>query len=151
MNSAAPESDIWTLFCVVSGDISVEHAFPVNVKKKSTIGELKKLIKDQKAPEFDDIAADKLTLRLVNLHRDELATFTPDAGVVMSPLDNIEDVFSEEPRHKHIHVVVFRSMEVGKSPYSTRYSANLQRREYKSNLLVTGLKKNGSCIFILYI
>ena len=116
MSSAVPVNDTWTLFCVVSGDVSVEHAFSVDVKKTSTVYKLKELIKVQKAPEFNDIAADKLTLRLVNVHRDELATLAYGAGVEMSPLDDIEEVFSEEPRHKYIHVVVSRSSEVGKSP-----------------------------------
>ncbi|KAF8950158.1 hypothetical protein BGZ46_004726, partial [Entomortierella lignicola] len=42
------------------------YTFPVDITQVDTIGNLKKAIKKEKGPEFDDIAADKLTLHLAN-------------------------------------------------------------------------------------
>ncbi|KAG0247493.1 hypothetical protein BG011_001391, partial [Mortierella polycephala] len=50
-----------TLFCLVDGE-STSNAFPVEIESTKTIGDLKKLIKAEKTPKFDDIAADELTL-----------------------------------------------------------------------------------------
>ncbi|KAF9962757.1 hypothetical protein BGZ73_002633, partial [Actinomortierella ambigua] len=50
-----------TLFCLVDGE-ATSNAFPVKVAPDDSIGSLKDAIKVKKTPEFDDIAADKLTL-----------------------------------------------------------------------------------------
>ncbi|KAF9979420.1 hypothetical protein BGZ75_009719 [Mortierella antarctica] len=60
-------TDILTLFCLVDGE-TTSKAFPVDISSTSTIGHLKKLIKAEKTPRFDDVAADELTLWQVSIH-----------------------------------------------------------------------------------
>ncbi|KAF9577054.1 hypothetical protein BGW38_007989, partial [Lunasporangiospora selenospora] len=50
-----------TLFCLVDGK-ATSNAFSVKVPLSDTVNDLKNAIKTEKTPEFDDIAADKLTL-----------------------------------------------------------------------------------------
>ncbi|KAF9128807.1 hypothetical protein BGX30_014196 [Mortierella sp. GBA39] len=50
-----------TLFCLVDGQ-SASRAFPVCIPFSRTVGELKKYIKIEQSPDFDDIAANNLTL-----------------------------------------------------------------------------------------
>ncbi|KAF9306730.1 hypothetical protein BG003_000948, partial [Podila horticola] len=59
-------TDTLTLFCLVDGE-TTSKAFPVDISSTSTIGHLKKLIKAEKAPRFDDVAADELTLWQVSI------------------------------------------------------------------------------------
>ncbi|KAG9065188.1 hypothetical protein KI688_002511 [Linnemannia hyalina] len=54
-----------TLFCLVDG------AFPVEIESTKTIGDLKKLIKAEQSPDFDDIVANNLTLWRVSIPDDE--------------------------------------------------------------------------------
>ncbi|KAF9924509.1 hypothetical protein BGZ67_009217, partial [Mortierella alpina] len=56
----------FTLFCLVDGE-PTSNAFPVGIEFSKTIGDFKKLIKTEKSPEFDDIAADKLALWRVSI------------------------------------------------------------------------------------
>ncbi|KAG0273467.1 hypothetical protein BGZ96_004838, partial [Linnemannia gamsii] len=55
-----------TLFCLVDGE-ATSQAFPVEIESTKTIGDLKDAIKAKKAPEFDDTAANKLTLWRVSI------------------------------------------------------------------------------------
>ncbi|KAI8605438.1 hypothetical protein EDD21DRAFT_363568 [Dissophora ornata] len=50
-----------TRFCLVDGE-ATSNAFPVLTSTAATVGELKKVIKAEKTPRFDDVAADELTL-----------------------------------------------------------------------------------------
>ena len=50
-----------TLFCLVDGE-ATSQAFSVEIDHTKTVDGLKKLIKTEKAPRFDDVAADELTL-----------------------------------------------------------------------------------------
>ncbi|KAG0247041.1 hypothetical protein BG011_002154, partial [Mortierella polycephala] len=61
-----------TLFCVVNGE-STSNAFPVEIESTKTIGDLKELIKVERTPEYDDIAADRLTLWRATIPIDENA------------------------------------------------------------------------------
>ncbi|KAF9195471.1 hypothetical protein BGZ51_000046 [Haplosporangium sp. Z 767] len=54
------------LFCLVDGE-STSRAFPIKISSDDTISDLKELIKVEKTPEFDDIAANKLTLWQVSV------------------------------------------------------------------------------------
>jgi len=106
-------SDHTTLFCLVNGDNPVDRAFSVNVSNSNTVDELKELIKAKKQPEFDDIAADKLTLWRVNISQDELPELDADAdpetlGEKLSPLSEIAEAFPDGVKKKHIHIIVVR-------------------------------------------
>lgn len=91
------------LNCLVEGDDAGTHTFPVTVSSTDTIAELKKNIKKEKAPEFDDFAADKLRLYKADVFGSDLAG--RDLGDELLAIDEIQDVFPEIYR-KHIHVVV---------------------------------------------
>ncbi|KAF9288732.1 hypothetical protein BGZ88_008069 [Linnemannia elongata] len=58
------------LFCLVDGQ-STFNAFPVEIESNKTIGDLKDLIKGQKTPRFDDVAANELTLWHVSIAADD--------------------------------------------------------------------------------
>ncbi|KAF9158104.1 hypothetical protein DFQ26_007967, partial [Actinomortierella ambigua] len=57
-------STLLTLFCIVDGETT---AFSVKAPSNDTVDDLKKLIKAEKAPRFDGIAADELTLWRVSI------------------------------------------------------------------------------------
>ncbi|KAI1292365.1 hypothetical protein EDD11_008792 [Mortierella claussenii] len=59
------------LYCVVEGETG-SRAFSVKIPSSNTVDDLKDLIKIKKAPEFDDIAANKLTLWRVSILNDNL-------------------------------------------------------------------------------
>jgi len=47
---------------VLGDDISAWRIFPVRIPKSETVGGLKKAVKKEKEPEFDDYVADRLDL-----------------------------------------------------------------------------------------
>lgn len=73
-----------TLFCLVDGE-STSNAFPVGIESTKTFGDLKEFIKVKKTPEFNDIAADKLTLWRVSI------PITDDDDEVPLLLNNVTD------------------------------------------------------------
>ncbi|KAF9577895.1 hypothetical protein BGW38_006610, partial [Lunasporangiospora selenospora] len=90
---------------------TTSNAFPVSTTA-ATVGELKKLIKAEKSPEFDDIAADKLTLwrasipvTVANKHKPIFLSKKIESTIELDPTDYISDVFSKTPK-KSIHVLV---------------------------------------------
>ncbi|KAF9580019.1 hypothetical protein BGW38_003496, partial [Lunasporangiospora selenospora] len=101
----------FTLFCLVDGEST---AFPVSASTATTFGELKDLIKAKKAPEFDDVAADKLTLWRVSVpvppkkNRKEIWLADVTSKDELDKTDDIADVFPEAPPKKTIHVIVQR-------------------------------------------
>ncbi|KAK3839803.1 MAG: hypothetical protein J3R72DRAFT_476167 [Linnemannia gamsii] len=77
-NSLAPIS--LTLFCIVEGE-SVSHAFHIkNIASSDDVADLKKLIKEEKSPEFNDIAVNRLTLWRISIPESEKSSaITSDA------------------------------------------------------------------------
>ena len=113
------------LFCLVDGE-STSSAFSVKISTEDTVDDLKKLIKTEKSPRFDDIAADELTLWRVSLpvgSTDDELPITLDAmadgdKMKLRPTDELSDVFGKKPPKKTIHVVVERpkGMSIGVMP-----------------------------------
>jgi hypothetical protein len=66
-NSTFVMSNILELNCWVLGD-ATRRVFPVKIASSETVGYLKKVIKDEKKPVFDDITADSLDLWKVSDH-----------------------------------------------------------------------------------
>src|SRR5213080_2518600 len=98
------------LFCLIYGDDPTQCAFPIKVSITDTVGDLKKLIKDKKASDFNDITVDKLMLWRVNIPQDELATLDPKTDVEkldnkLSPLDEIQDIYTKGVRRKYLHII----------------------------------------------
>ncbi|KAG0349895.1 hypothetical protein BG005_010571 [Podila minutissima] len=58
-----------SLFCLVDGE-AMSNAFSIKIPSSDTVDDLKDQIKTKKAPEFDDIAADKLALWRVSIKDD---------------------------------------------------------------------------------
>ena len=101
------------LFCLIHDDDPTQCAFPIKVSTTDTVGDLKELIKAKKAPRFNDIAPDELTLWRVNIPQDELATLDPKTDVQelsdkLSPLDEIQDIYPEGVRRKYLHIITVR-------------------------------------------
>lgn len=59
-----------TLFCLVEGQCP-SRAFPVCIPPSKTVGELKKYIKAEQSPNFDDIAANNLTLWRATIYNND--------------------------------------------------------------------------------
>lgn len=108
-------SDIITLFCLVYGE-PIANAFPVKIPQTDTFDDLKKLIKKEKTPCFDDIAADELRLWKVNIPDDDnaaerLRNFKDDPFNDTKELRatwEIQKVFPDEPTKEHIHIIIKR-------------------------------------------
>ena len=113
-----------TLFCLVHGE-PIANTFPVKISRHDTIGDLKKLIKEEKAPEFDDVATDKLTLWRVNIRDDDndgiqqLVLKNNDIAHVseMLPTRKIEKYFPDTPSDEHVHVVIEKPFHLCKHFY----------------------------------
>ncbi|KAG0039332.1 hypothetical protein BGZ83_002824, partial [Gryganskiella cystojenkinii] len=91
-------------------------SFPVEIESHKTIGQLKKAIKDEKTPRFDDAAADELTLWKVSIivvskkDRKEisLADVPSTSKEELDETDDVSDVFEVQPPKKTIHIIVQR-------------------------------------------
>ncbi|KAF9992288.1 hypothetical protein BGZ65_012429, partial [Modicella reniformis] len=100
------------LFCLVDGE-SPSNAFSVKVTLTDTIHDLKEFIKAKKTPEFDDFAADKLTLWRVSIpvlrrQNEPIVLHSVQAKKELLPTDDISDIFRGEPPKKTIHIIVKR-------------------------------------------
>ncbi|KAF9922893.1 hypothetical protein BGZ67_010221, partial [Mortierella alpina] len=107
--------NLLTLFCLVDGE-ATSNAFSVKVSSSDTVDDLKELIKNKKAPEFDDIAVDRLTLWRVSIpmtrDNDELPilfnNISKEEKEKLHPADDLSDIFDEKPPKKTIHIIVQR-------------------------------------------
>ncbi|KAG0378573.1 hypothetical protein BGX24_003456 [Mortierella sp. AD032] len=119
-----------SLFCVVDGELQ-SNAFSVKVTPANTVDDLKALIKAKKAPRFDDIAPDELTLWLVSvpvvsanknnpvalrqvslqspteLDPTKLDPTKPDP-TELYPTQEVSDMFPEKPPKDTINIIVLR-------------------------------------------
>jgi hypothetical protein len=99
------------LNCLVDGEST---SFPVKIESNETIGELKKAIKTEKAPRFDDVAADELTLWRVSIpvapkkERKNISLADVSSKEELDEIDDLSDVFEERPPKKTIHIIVQR-------------------------------------------
>ena len=104
------------LNCLVFGD-DITQVFPIKIANTESVGTLKDAIKDKKKPVLDHVTADSLALWKVsvpaNRHLQQTlsAVNLTDETSLLS-VDDLFDVFSDAPRHKHLHIVV--KLRVGK-------------------------------------
>ncbi|KAG0041779.1 hypothetical protein BGZ83_001320 [Gryganskiella cystojenkinii] len=102
-----------TLFCLVDGE---PIPFPVEIEPTKTIGSLKKAIKDEKTPRFDDVAADELILWRVSIpvlpkkDRKEISLAAVPSKEELDETDEINDVFEQTLPKKTIHIIVQRPL-----------------------------------------
>ncbi|KAG0329172.1 hypothetical protein BG000_000169 [Podila horticola] len=90
-----------SLFCLVDGE-STSKAFPVEIESIQTVGHLKKLIKTEKTPRFDDVAADELTLWRVSIPDDNQGSditihALEDKTELNNPRSRLSKLFPESP------------------------------------------------------
>ncbi|KAF9327744.1 hypothetical protein BG006_009002 [Podila minutissima] len=104
-----------SLFCLIDGE-SASSIFSVKLSPDDSIGDLKDLIKIEKSPRFDDVAANKLTLWRVsvpvvaaNKHKPIILTEI-DSAMELDPTDDISDVFEETPPKNTVHIIVQRPL-----------------------------------------
>ncbi|KAF9343793.1 hypothetical protein BGX26_005195 [Mortierella sp. AD094] len=106
-------TDRLTLFCLVNGE-STSNAFSVKVSSADTVDDLKNLIKTKKTPEFDDIAADKITLWDVSIpvidDSDDSAITLDSFNVKkkLLPTTRLRKLFPEGSEDDVINIIVQR-------------------------------------------
>ncbi|KAF9900515.1 hypothetical protein EC991_007219 [Linnemannia zychae] len=114
-------NNLLTLFCLVDGEST---PFPVKIESTETIGSLKDEIKLKNAPEFDDIAADKLTLWRVSIPVPEdddnqppilLNNIVTKDKKKLGPATRLSKVFPAELPEETIHFIVQRPPQ-GREP-----------------------------------
>jgi len=106
-------NDAITLFCLVAGDDPVDRTFSVEISKTDTVDKLKKRIKTENSPRFDDITAQELTLWKVNIPLEKLEDFDSvtnleASGEKLSPMRKINKVFPKGVKEEHLHIIVVR-------------------------------------------
>ncbi|KAF9311807.1 hypothetical protein BG003_007011 [Podila horticola] len=95
--------------------VSIFLHIPVNLSPDDSIGDLKKLVKTEKAPEFDDIVADKLTLWRVSIpitDSDELPILLDNVAdkdkKKLRPVTRLSKVFPGDIPEEAINIIVQR-------------------------------------------
>ncbi|KAF8980452.1 hypothetical protein BGZ52_003918, partial [Haplosporangium bisporale] len=102
------------LYCLDDGE-SPSHAFFVKIPSTDEVDDLRKLIMAEKSPEFDDIAADKLTLWSVSIANDDdydeipiLLDNLTDQDKKLKPTTKLSKVFDVDLPEETIHIIVRR-------------------------------------------
>ncbi|KAG2064398.1 hypothetical protein BDR04DRAFT_1061843 [Suillus decipiens] len=110
---------MYTLNCLFLGEDS-NDIFYVDVEQTQTVAVLKELIKD-KRPDFDHVAANRLKLWKVDLPvdktiKDNLGSLTLDPNELLSPVDEIVEIFPNAPPRKCLHIIIRCSPSVVSGP-----------------------------------
>ncbi|RUS23554.1 hypothetical protein BC938DRAFT_474961, partial [Jimgerdemannia flammicorona] len=93
------------LNCLTFGD-PVDRIFPVKVARTETVGELRKLIKKEKDPLFNNIPADELLLWLVSLPANDTALKNLSLENKLNPVDEIWEIVGDTSLNKkHVHII----------------------------------------------
>ncbi|KAF9171557.1 hypothetical protein BGX21_000974 [Mortierella sp. AD011] len=110
-------SDMLELFCLVDGK-STSNAFSVEVSAADSVDDLKKLIKLDQTPAFDDITANMLTLWGVSIPVIDgneglaIALDSLDVKKKLLPTTRLRKLFPESPEDDVIHIIVQRPPRV---------------------------------------
>jgi hypothetical protein len=97
-----------TLLCLVKGNTTA-NAFSVKISRDEPVSELKKAIKAEKAPEFDNFPADRLRLWKVMIpgdQDDQLRNLILKDSDELLAIRKISKYFPDSPPEEHIHVIV---------------------------------------------
>ncbi|CAO3565162.1 unnamed protein product [Mortierella alpina] len=103
-----------SVFCLVDGETPA-CAFRISISFTATVSDLKKLIKTEKTPRFDNVASDELTLWRIfisptNVDDDEVPVSldTLTQKMKLRPISRLSKVFTEQPSEEAIHIIVQR-------------------------------------------
>ena len=103
-------SSTLNLNCLVLGD-DASRVFPVEIANSKTVGDLRKLIKEEKSHTFQHVDADTLVLWKVSVLVNRSLTqnlsnrtFADESPLL--PVDELSEVFSDSPARRHLHIVV---------------------------------------------
>jgi Crinkler effector protein N-terminal domain len=107
---AVPVAVTLQLNCWVFGD-DITQVFPIKIVNTESVGTLKEAIKDKKQPVLDHVTADSLTLWKVSVPANRrlqqaLSSVPLTDETSLSAVDDLFEVFSDAPCHKHLHIVV---------------------------------------------
>ena|SRR5947209_20246776 len=98
------------IFCLEKGKTpAVQHAFPVNISREETVGDLKKLIKAEKSVDFARVDPNNLRLWKVDISIDDDTVIQAQTLLQDNQLpvaDEIEELWTDTPKRRHIHVIV---------------------------------------------
>jgi hypothetical protein len=97
-----------TLLCLVKGNTTAS-AFAVDIDREKLVSHLKKAIKAEKAPEFDNFPADKLKLWKKEIPDDQdvlLSNLILNDEPELLATREIGDYWTEKPPKRNIHVIV---------------------------------------------
>jgi hypothetical protein len=102
------QSEIYTVFCIAVGE---NVAFPVEIDKDKTVGQLKKLIKEEKPTAFAGIDANLLDLYRLgfpsrNLSQSMNSLQLEQLQRLEDVTEPLEDVFQGAPKTRTIHILV---------------------------------------------
>lgn len=119
--STSPPSspgDKLTLFCVIEGD-STSKAFSIKASRSDNVQVLTQLIRDTRAPHYDDIPLGKPFFRKVSIPDDpakenEAVKFKKIEFWKLNPTDTVGKAFKDGAPAKTIHIVVIRPESSGK-------------------------------------
>jgi hypothetical protein len=108
-NMDLPMAATLQLNCWVLGD-DASKVFPIKIAKTESVGTLKEAVKDKNSESFHNVDARSLTLWKVSIPKDRLQQSLANVDLTnatsLSSMDDLDDVFSGEPRRKHLHLVV---------------------------------------------
>ena len=86
------------------------HIFPIKIAKSDTVGDLRKLIKEEKSHTFQYVDADALVLWKVSIAVNGNLAENLDPDIInddpLLPVNRLSKVFSDPPEDEHLHIVV---------------------------------------------
>ena len=103
-----------TLFCYVRGD-DYSNAFVVDIDEDKTVAHLRKAIKEERRPQFDDVPADSLSLwkASVLINRDikeSVEALDLVDGDSLYPYEILSDIFSSGLEKRCVHIIINRPL-----------------------------------------
>ncbi|KAG0008273.1 hypothetical protein BGZ81_004183, partial [Podila clonocystis] len=143
-----------TLLCIENGETT---PFSVKVDRNEIVDELKKAIKTEKAPRYDDVAADDLTLWRVSIPLVPLNERKPvflsevDSAIELDPADDISDVFEpkltrkiHEPKTpKKLDIIVKRPPQAPKRDLEENEGPSSKRKRFDTYKLKDAIEEAG--------
>jgi hypothetical protein len=102
------QPDIYTVFCIVVGE---EVPFPVEIEKSKTVGQLKKLIKEERSDLFSGIPANFLNLYHVEIAGggDMVEKVNQEMSknpTALDPMKKLVNIFGGDPKEETLHIIV---------------------------------------------